>query len=151
LKNYLICAGNGKGQSELTSFDDALKNSGIANYNIVKVSSILPKNAMKREKVEIEEGNVLYTAFSAISSNKKGDVISAAIAAGIPDDNSKTGVIMEYSRNCNKAEAEQKVKEMVREAMANRGYEIKEILLASKEVLCDGNGYVTAIAAIAMW
>jgi len=147
----LICASSGKGQFELTSFDDALKNSDIANYNIVKVSSILPIGAIRRNKVEIEEGSVLHTAFSAISSSKKGDVISAAIAVGIPYDNFKIGVIMEYSNNCNKAEAEQKVKEMVKESMDNRGYGIKEILHSSIEVLCDGNGYETAFAAIAMW
>jgi arginine decarboxylase len=146
-----MCASSGKGQFELTSFDDALNNSNIANYNIVKVSSILPKNSIKRDRIEIDEGNILHTAFAAISSNKKGDIISAAIAVGIPNDNLKIGVIMEYSDNCNKAEAEQKVKEMVKEAMNNRNYEIKEILLTSKEILCEGNGYVTAFAALAMW
>jgi arginine decarboxylase len=151
LNKYLLCASEGHGDFPLTSFDDALRNSHIANYNLVKVSSILPAGAMRQNGVDIIEGSVLHTAFAFKTSNEKGQLISAAVAIGIPEDTSKIGVIMEYSDCCTKEDAEQKIKEMVKEAMAKRGYKVKEILVKSHQVVCTSEGYSTAFAALAMW
>src|SRR5713226_6583163 len=37
-----IVAGNGEGRTELTAFDRALMDAGIANLNFLRVTSILP-------------------------------------------------------------------------------------------------------------
>ena len=41
-KNYTIVSGVGKGLTSLSAFDNALLNAGVGDYNLVKVSSILP-------------------------------------------------------------------------------------------------------------
>jgi len=38
---FYLNAGLGHGDYSLTSFDDALLNAGVGNYNLLKVSSIL--------------------------------------------------------------------------------------------------------------
>lgn len=151
MKKFFICSSIGNGKYELTSFDSALKNSNLANYNLVKVSSILPANIQKQKSVDIAEGSVLYTAFAHKTTNKSGEIVSAAIAVGIPIDKTKIGVIMEFSGNCSMLDAEKQVHTMVKEAMENRGYEIEKILSSVKEVCCDGKCFVTAFAALAMW
>ncbi|MCM1269845.1 MAG: arginine decarboxylase, pyruvoyl-dependent [Faecalibacterium sp.] len=151
MKKYFICSSIGSGNFELTSFDNALLNSGISNYNLVKVSSILPVHMALKTSIDIPEGNVLYTAYASKTTNKKNEVVSAAIAVGIPNNPKNVGVIMEYSGICHKSEAEQYVKMMVVEAMNNRDYQIKEIVCQASEVVCNGKNYVTAFAALSMW
>lgn len=148
---FCISSSEGKGEKKLTSFDNALLNSGIANYNLVKISSILPPNADFVEKVDLPEGSVLHTAFASLTSNKAGALISAAVAVGIPKDRTKIGVIMEFSDFCTKEIAEKQVKAMVVESMKNRGYEIEKILCATAEARSDGVKYVSAFAALSIW
>lgn len=151
-KYFFLCSGRGSGTSELTSFDNALLHSGIANYNVVKVSSILPANAIQKNKIDIAEGNILFTAYASKSTSKRGEIVSAAIAVGIPKCSDQIGVIMEFSDFCSKSVAEDKVKAMVVEAMNFRNYEISEILFSSAEAISDdGKTYVTAFAGLAMW
>ena len=151
MKKYLITASAGWGNYKLTSFDDALRNSDIGNYNLVKVSSILPVATQRVNKVDIEEGSVLYTAFSSLSSNISGERISAAVAVGISEDSEEIGVIMELSDKLDKLQIEDTIKSMVIESMEARGYKIKEIIIKSQTVVSDGKGYATAFAALAMW
>ncbi len=40
--NIQIAAGSGKGHTKLAAFDAALSGAGVANYNLIKLSSIIP-------------------------------------------------------------------------------------------------------------
>lgn len=151
LNKYLLCSSIGKGSFPLTSFDNALYNSGISNYNLVKVSSILPANMELNTSVDIVEGSVLFTAYSSKTAIRRNEIISAAVAVGIPKDAEKVGVIMEFSGLCDKQEAEMKIISMVREAMSLRNYEIKEIICQAVEAKGSGDDYTTVFAALAMW
>lgn len=125
--------------------------SGTANYNLVKVSSVLPAYAIQKKKKLISLKVAYYIPLMQAKHHKKGEIVSAAVAVGIPKDTSKIGIIMEFSDYCNKTIAEKKVHAMVVEAMASRNYEISKILCSSSEVMSDGEKYVTAFAALAMW
>lgn len=150
-KKFLLCSGCGNGETELTSFDSGLLHSGIANYNLVKVSSILPAGAVQREKVSLPEGSILYTAYASKTIIGQDHIASAAVAVGIPAESDKIGVIMEFSGDCMKADAEEQVRQMVEEAMKARGYEIKEILCTATEIVGCDKKYSTVLAALAMW
>lgn len=149
--NYYLCSSIGNGFNRLTSFDNSLFNSGISNYNLVKVSSILPKYAERKDSITLDEGSILYTAYAFLTTNIKGEKVSAGIAVGIPKDKSKIGVIMEYSDYCSKEDCIQRVKSMVLEAMNTRSYEIEKILYEAQEVICNGDSYQTVLAALSMW
>lgn len=151
MNNFYITSGVGSGQTELNSFDCALFNSGVANYNLVRISSILPPCSEECTSVCLKEGAILHTAYAAISSKISNKTISAAIAVGIPIDNAKIGVIMEFSDYCNKDVALKKVSTMVEDAMRLRGYQVKEIKTSVAETVSNGNGFVTAFAGIAIW
>ncbi|MBR5947192.1 MAG: arginine decarboxylase, pyruvoyl-dependent [Clostridia bacterium] len=153
MKYYLISSSIGTGDTKLTSFDCALLESGVANYNLVRVSSILPTHMTQRDSIEIPEGTPLNTAYATITTNLLASVISAAVAVGIPADENCVGVIMEYSDYCSETEAIETVENMVQEAMRNRGYEIKEIksICASTAISDSNTKFSTAFACIAMW
>ena len=148
---YYITCGNGYGATPLTSFDSALLRSGIANYNLVKISSILPAGSTECDCVSLKEGSILHTAYASLTSNQEGATISAAVGVAIPQDDSKVGVIMEYSAYCDKQEALDQIHLMLKEAMENRGYLIKEIKSVVSELIVPKDGYVTAFAALSIW
>lgn len=151
MKKFFLTSGVGDGQYALTSFDRALYNSKIANYNLVKISSILPPHATLVDRIDLSEGSILHTAYARITTKSKGEHVAAAVAVGIPEDSKNIGVIMEFSDYCNKAQAEEIVKNMVLESMRLRGYAVSNILCASSEATGDGNQYITAFAALAIW
>lgn len=151
MNNFYITSGVGSGQTELNSFDCALFNSGVANYNLVRISSILPPDSEEHTSVCLNEGAILHTAYASISSNISNKTISAAIAVGIPTDSAKIGVIMEFSGFCTKDVALEKVSNMVKDAMRLRGYQLKELKTSVREIFSNGDGYVTAFAGIAIW
>lgn len=151
MDKYILNSSIGYGKSELTSFDNALLNCKIANYNLVKVSSILPARSKKVEEVDIPKGSVIFTAYASLSSNKKGQLMSAAVGVGLPKEKEKIGVIMECSGFCTRQKTEEKLKTMIKEAMHNRGYEIEDIVFKSTEATVSTNEYVTVFASLSMW
>ena len=148
---FTIVSGMGEAKERLVAFDNALISAGISNYNLLRVSSILPVNCMRAGKIDKREGSVLLTAYGTISSKQPGEKIASAVSVGIPRHSEDIGVIMEYSGVCSKEEAESTVREMAREAMINHGILCKEILSSSIEKIVQNNRYAAVISAIAMW
>ncbi len=144
-----IVVGKGEGDTLLTSFDKALLDAGIGNYNLLKVSSIFPPHAEVVKEIHVPEGVLLPTAYGTISSSKVGETITAAVAIGVPEDQSNVGVIMEFSGNCSEEEAEKIVRNMVKESFEMRGYVLKEVFSGSVSHVVKKNGSV--IAAAVMW
>jgi len=80
--------------SKLNAFDLALKNAGIANCNIVKVSSIIPPNCKETLPREIPTGSITYAVLS--KAYGENEIISAGIAWGFAEEE-KIGIVAEAS------------------------------------------------------
>lgn len=153
------CISRGKGESAngLPSFDKALLDAGVGNYNLVRLSSILPAECewvdVKDIALHIKEGSLLPTAYSTITSDVEGDVIVSTIGVGIPVDKSKVGVIMEYStKNVTEEEALKTLHSMIVEAFDVRGWELeytKETSISDKVVV--GGVKHTTFCCISEW
>lgn len=150
-KNYMLSSGSASASRKLVAFDAALINAGISNYNLLRVSSILPIGCTRKNSVEKKEGSALLTAYSSISSNTLGETVASAVGVGIPADPERVGVIMEYSGVCDAKEAVQTVSEMVETAMQNHGIPCKEIQTSSISATVTGDEYVYVISSVAMW
>lgn len=147
---FTIVTGYGVGHTALNAFDNALQNSGVGNYNLVKVSSILPPQCKESTIIEVPHGSLLPVAYSSIESSNIGEEIVAAIGIGIPSDPNNIGVIMEYSSRGTAVNAESIVKQMVEEAMNNRNIQIADVLVRSCRHII-ANKYECAFAAVALW
>jgi len=82
--NIFIVSAIGQGKTKLSAFDSALTNAGIHNYNLLKLSSIIPPrcgiSVVRKYKNNVEEfGHKLYVVQAEIRSDKKGIVLSAGI------------------------------------------------------------------------
>jgi len=144
---FFITAGKGRANTLLNSFDAALLDAGVGNYNLIKVSSILPEGFVEVDSVDLPEGSLLPIAYGAVSEFEEGKRITAAIAVAIPDKG--VGVIMEYSGDLPEEEARMKVETMAREAIEMRGARLVEI--KSKVVSTVVKGPSTVFAGVALW
>jgi arginine decarboxylase len=71
-----VTKGIGEGSTELAAFDAALFDAGIANYNLIRLSSVIPDGArILREKInknDQEFGYRLYTVYSCHTESEQG-------------------------------------------------------------------------------
>lgn len=92
--------GVGVHREKLASFELALRDARIAQYNLVEVSSIMPPECEiipMEDGIELlKAGQILHTVLSQNSSKEEGRLVSAAIGCAIPQDRSKHGYISEH-------------------------------------------------------
>ncbi len=99
-KKIFFTRGVGRGQSQLQSFEEALRDGGIAPFNLVSISSILPPHAEVISREEglklISPGQIIFTVLARNSSDELNRMISAAIGYAIPTDRSRWGYLSEH-------------------------------------------------------
>lgn len=126
-KQYFIVAGKGEGPTPLNAFDAALGDAGIGDLNLVKVSSIVPPNCSRCEPMAVPPGTLIAIAYAAKTSTLPGEVIAAGVAVGIPEEEDRAGVIMEYSALGHGAEVREIVESMAKHALTSRGLRVRSI------------------------
>jgi len=147
-EKYFPFAACAHAETILTAFDRALQKTNISDYNLVKVSSIIPPGA-RESRPDLPKGSLLPVAYGVITSDREGAFISAAVAVGFPEDPTHVGVIMEFSGYVDIREAEEIAKKMAREALLNRGSTIREIKVFSAGT--EVRRPTCAIAGVALW
>lgn len=92
--------GAGRGDSQLQSFEEALRDAGIASLNLVNVSSIFPPNAELVSRDEglsvLSPGQIVFVVLARNSDNELNRMISAAIGYALPTDRSMWGYLSEH-------------------------------------------------------
>ena len=149
-KCYRLSSGTASDAYQMVSFDSALIDAGISNYNLLRVSSILPIGCIQNDHIDVKEGSALLVAYGTISSNVPGQRIASAVGVGIPEDESMVGVIMEYADVGTAEIAEDAVRNMVSRAMKNHDIPCKDILVSSAETIVTDD-YATVVSAVALW
>lgn len=150
-KYYKLVSGIGFDKYSLTSFDKSLINAGIGNFNLVKVSSVLPIGCIKKDQINLPDGSILYAAFAVVSAQK--GYVTTSISVSIPEDKKRCGLIFEVSRmDKDTLKAQESVLEMGLRAFQNRGINIlrQEVSSITNKVYCEKD-YVTSISAVVMW
>ena len=153
-KKYMINSGRGKSKHSLVSFDNALQDAKVGNYNLVRLSSILPAECQEVESVDITEGSLLPIAYATIQSSTRGEWIASAVAVGFPKDKTKVGVIMEHSERGPEASANhviEIVESMVEEAFTARNWELDRIMACGTDDFVNDDNVHTTFAFVAEW
>lgn len=147
--NYTLAAAAALGRTRLTAFDRALLEAGVGNLNLVRVSSVLPPGAAYRSRIDLRPGSLCPIAYGSIASGVAGQTISAAVAVGIS--RRSFGMIMEFSGECAKDDAERVVRAMVEEAFGNRDLVLAEIKTASASITVLEGQVGCAFAGVPLW
>ncbi|MFC7043786.1 pyruvoyl-dependent arginine decarboxylase [Halonotius sp. GCM10025705] len=78
-----IVWGTGEGQTELSAFDQALHSGGIHNYNLVTLSSVIPKDAdlqiVGTHQQEWDVGELVAVILAENGSLAQGETIVAGL------------------------------------------------------------------------
>ena len=89
-RKIFLTKGVGKDREKLTSFERALRNANIAQFNLVSISSIFPPDCKLVSKTEglslLRPGQVMYVVISKNSTNEPHRLITSSIGLAIPKD-----------------------------------------------------------------
>jgi len=81
--NIHLSSGTGEGPTPLAAFDAALMNAGVANYNLLCLSSVIPPNARvvraKHRTQPDDYGRRLYVVMSQMRQSRPGHHAHAGI------------------------------------------------------------------------
>jgi arginine decarboxylase len=95
-----LTKGVGRHKEQLNSFELALRDASIAQFNLVSVSSIMPPSARiisKRLGLSyLEPGEIVHTVISKNATDEPNRLVSASIGVAIPKDPSRFGYLSEH-------------------------------------------------------
>ncbi len=150
--------GVGRHSSKLGSFERALRDAGIAQFNLVEVSSIFPPNAEIVSREEglkyLKAGQIVFVVMAKNSSNELNRLISASVGLAIPKDRSKYGYLSEHHSFGETAEvagdyAEDLAAEMLASTLGLQSHlewdEEKEVWRLNDKILKTSNITSTAV------
>jgi len=99
-KRMFFTKGVGRDSTPLGSFEQALRDAQIEQFNLVRVSSIIPPNCevIKREEglQLLHPGEIVFLVMSRIEANEPNRLIAASIGAAMPKDRAVHGYLSEY-------------------------------------------------------
>ncbi len=134
--------------SELNAFDLALCNADIAEYNLVRVSSVLPAKIRKVESLELPRGAILHCVLAHMDGDE-GETISAGIAYAFRKDG-EGGYIAEGHGHL-ATEAMREILEWKMGEMASfRDVELGSIEYLIEELSVPMDHYGACVAALAL-
>jgi arginine decarboxylase len=95
-----LTRGVGLHKERLTSFELALRDAGIASFNLVTVSSIFPPNCKlipkARGLAKLEHGEIVYCVLARSDTNENNRLVAASLGVAIPRDPSRFGYLSEH-------------------------------------------------------
>ena len=95
-----LTKGMGRHKEKLTSFEMALRAAGIAQYNLVKVSSIFPPGCkiISRERglKQLVPGEIVFCVMSENGTNEPHRLLGASVGLAAPKEKKEYGYLSEH-------------------------------------------------------
>jgi len=99
-KKMFLTKGVGRHKDRLTSFEQALRNAGIAHLNLVRVSSIFPPRCKLISREQglrmLSPGQITYAVLSENATQEPHRLMAASVGVAIPKDPDQYGYLSEY-------------------------------------------------------
>ena len=97
---FFLTNGAGIHKDYLASFELALREAGIEQFNLVSVSSILPPGCKRIPKAKglelLSPGEVVFIVLARNASNEPNRLLSASVGCAIPSQNNHYGYLSEH-------------------------------------------------------
>ncbi len=147
-----VATGAGTGPTKLAAFDAALRDSGVANFNLIYLSSIIPPHCDVQVSVdgsvrtEGEWGDRLYV----VMAEQRTDVIGEEAWAGVgwvqqePDDR---GLFVEHHGSV-ESEVRADIRASLGSLSAARLGEFRPLGMAVRGITCDGDPACALVVAV---
>jgi len=99
-QKIFLTRGVGRHREKLSSFEMALRDCGIAQFNLVRVSSIYPPGCrfVKPDTglAELEAGQILHVVMSEAATNEPRRLMASSVGVAIPRDVNQFGYLSEH-------------------------------------------------------
>ena len=146
-KEFFITSGKATSPvSELNAFDLALKKAGIAQCNLVPVSSILPQGCKERKWKKIAAGTITHSVIARMDG-EEGTTIGAGIA-WVWEKNRKYGLVAEAKGHMNLKELRETLAWKIKEMAKIREIEIDKINYRTEVLRVPMDNYGCVIASL---
>jgi len=108
--HIFLTKGVGRHKYQLKSFEAALKHAGVAQQNLVQVSSILPpkcKIVSRKRGIEmLIPGAISFCVLAKADTNEHGRLVASSVGVAIPRDGARWGYLSEiHSHGMNSQQA----------------------------------------------
>src|SRR4030043_1336651 len=109
-KRVFLTKGVGRHKYQLKSFEEALRKAGVAQQNLVQVSSILPPRCkiISRERGLrlLTPGGICYCVMARADTDEHGRLVASSVGIAVPKDSNKWGYLSEvHGHGMNQKEA----------------------------------------------
>jgi arginine decarboxylase len=146
-KEFFVTSGKATSPvSELNAFDRALKKAGIAQCNLVPVSSILPQRCKETKWKKIAAGAITYAVIARMDG-EEGTTIGAGIAWAW-EKNRKYGLVMEANGYMDVKALRETLEWKIKEMAKIREIEIDEINYRTEVLRVPVDNYGCVIALL---
>lgn len=112
-----VGAAVGVGSTRISAFDAALRELGVGEANLIRLSSVIPPHATiertRRVRTPIVWGDRLYCVYAVEFADTEGASAAAGIGWSVRDDGSGAGLFVEHE-----AETSRQVDELIRLSLA---------------------------------
>lgn len=97
---FFLTKGKGRHKEKLASFEQALREAGIAPFNLVKTSSIIPPHCRLITKEKglklLKPGQIIFLVMSENATDEAKRLISASVGVAIPNEPDYYGYLSEH-------------------------------------------------------
>lgn len=99
-RSMFLTRGVGRHKEQLASFELALRDAGVAEFNLVSVSSIFPPGCrIVTRRVglrQLSPGQIVFAVIARQATNEPNRLISSSIGVAIPNDKEQYGYLSEH-------------------------------------------------------
>lgn len=146
-----VTSGVGTGKTKLAAFDAALFDAGVANYNLIHLSSIVPPGfAPSIQPIKLNDkefGNRLYVVYSSRTAVEIGEQAWAGLGWVMTDEKVKRGLFVEQAGG-SREEVEAAIKRSLESMMSYRKNKFGKIQQLVAGITCKGEPVCSLVIAV---
>lgn len=142
----------GTGPTKLAAFDSALNSAGVANYNLIRLSSVIPP---RTDIVQADKpldnlpgawGDRLYVVMAEIRVDKPNEQAWAGIG-WVQDADTRQGLFVEHE-GYSEGEVRSDIEQSLTALMATRGIDYGQIRMEVVGGVCSGQPVCAVVVAV---
>ena len=147
-----VASGVSSGLTELSAFDGALSAAGIANFNLLRLSSVIPPKAKitvhddKVPEIKGEWGDRLYVVQAEYRTATPGVEAWAGIG-WVVDEATGRGLFVEHEGE-NKRQVERQITDSLNDLMKTRGIDFGQIHMKVDGIVCEKDPVCAVVMAV---
>lgn len=146
----VMARGIGRGPTELAAFDAALRDAGVANYNLLCLSSVIPPGSRIERARWVTPaghwGHRLYVVLSQARSSQPGETVHAGIG-WVQDEIGGQGLFVEL-HDGDRARLQQDLASTLAAMQIGRGIELGPLHTEIASATCDVEPVCALVVAV---